>query len=944
MSSPEDESQLEQVVEEVAKPKKKPRACDHCRRKKSDGAEMPDHRCSRCTSQKIECTYEPTNNPSNFSYVHVLENRLQNMEKLFSMLHPNVPIPNNFNGTLEPASFQPLQESHPSSSAHSNSSEPGVTHAPTDPPHDDEREAQLSVLDSLKRLRIPDGLSVRYHGKSSHLMFLRSVIDLKQEYTGEQDPRSADATMRDSHGSSLQFQGAMNLPRIGPDGRPKYTHAGWAWSVHRKPRPPYRDFPPADLMERLIDAYFTHHNTFMPLLHRPTLEQGIRDGLHLREQGFGGVLLLVCANGSRWVDDPRLTTDGHETPGWKWFMQVEDTRWSFLERPRLEDLQTCVLMASCLGGSNCPQGSWNLVGMGLRMAQDVGVHRKKMYGSKPTVEDELWKRAFWGLVCMDRAVSFGLGRPCAIHDEDVDCDLLAEVDDEYWIHPDPELAFKQPEGKPSRVAFINCFIKLINVLTFALRTIYSTNKWKVNLGYVGPEWEQKIVAELDSALNKWVDAVPEHLRWDPDRSDPVFMNQSAALYANYYFIQICIHRPFIPSSRKHSRHPFPSLAICTNAARSCTHVINIQFERTGVPLLLNRNPLFSAALVLLLNVWGAKRSGLAIEAALNDLYMCVNSLKRLEAHTCSARRVREVLIALMSAGEFPMPGESQFTGTTRPNFGTIASVAFAKDAVQSGFANAQPAQSSSQNASSSSGGQTTSHQSADGMQGVSTLYSSTERLPNMVQPSYTTQTDDMFTEPTFTLPLYTQELGRLPFHHGFHSSQPFPDAAYGSQQQQLGAGSQAGAAHPAGMSMSPGPPADDYTVLMNTPSFPMHIASYRELLFALSMTTSSPGTHTPSAHTQMHSTNGEMGMPQPQTVPMTVAMEQNENSALQDMDVSMSMSAEDLAFADNMMEMWATAPISLEMDDWGPYLSSIVGADPDGFEPPTPPPGGYPSQ
>lgn len=78
------------------------------------------------------------------------------------------------------------------------------------------------------------------------------------------------------------------------------------------------------------------------------------------------------------------------------------------------------------------------------------------------------------------------------------------------------------------------------------------------------------------------------VRWDPHRTDTLFLSQSAVLYSHYYFLQICIHRPFIPSSRKASRLPFPSLAICTNAARSCTHVIDIQYQRTGVPLLLNR--------------------------------------------------------------------------------------------------------------------------------------------------------------------------------------------------------------------------------------------------------------------------------------------------------------------------------------------------------------------
>lgn len=39
---------------------------------------------------------------------------------------------------------------------------------------------------------------------------------------------------------------------------------------------------------------------------------------------------------------------------------------------------------------------------------------------------------------------------------------------------------------------------------------YAINKSKVLLGFVGSEWEQHIVAELDSALNKWIDSIPEH--------------------------------------------------------------------------------------------------------------------------------------------------------------------------------------------------------------------------------------------------------------------------------------------------------------------------------------------------------------------------------------------------------------------------------------------------
>ena len=36
-----------------------------------------------------------------------------------------------------------------------------------------------------------------------------------------------------------------------------------------------------------------------------------------------------------------------------------------------------------------------ILGHGIRIAQDMGVHRRTMYGPRLTVEDELKKRAFW---------------------------------------------------------------------------------------------------------------------------------------------------------------------------------------------------------------------------------------------------------------------------------------------------------------------------------------------------------------------------------------------------------------------------------------------------------------------------------------------------------------------------------------------------------------------
>ena len=91
-----------------------------------------------------------------------------------------------------------------------------------------------------------------------------------------------------------------------------------------------------------------------------------------------------------------------------------------------------------------------------------------------------------------------------------DVDYPVECDDEYW-KPNGDLgqAFQQPSGKPSVITPFVYELKLCEILAYTLRTLYATKKSKIRSGWSGSDWEQRIVAELDSSLNKWKDSLPE---------------------------------------------------------------------------------------------------------------------------------------------------------------------------------------------------------------------------------------------------------------------------------------------------------------------------------------------------------------------------------------------------------------------------------------------------
>ncbi|KIJ51520.1 hypothetical protein M422DRAFT_244680 [Sphaerobolus stellatus SS14] len=648
------------------------RACDTCRRKKIrcdfQNPHGPEGKCSNCAAYNYECTYVEAakkRGPPK-GYVESLENRLQRMETLLQRLCPDADFTQELGVVIDRETWwndrtHSKNSTSPSSTlppsnvqAKSRTSSPGGTAGKsrnarpsrggsggTFTDGSDDESVLPPLSEEVQRLTL-SSMDRRFHGKSSGLVLVQAAIDMKREYTGtevspKEDLWSDDYESRQSDVASF-------------------------------------DFPPPDLMEELIPLYFHHNNLYLPLLHRPTFERQYRDGVHEREVGFACVLLLVCAVASRFSKDPRvlqqdLGAPGDQgkpplqTAGWKYFDQVQMQRKSLTAPATLCDLQQYALAGIFLQGSEAPYASWVTVGIGLRVAQDVGAHRRRH--APASVENELWKRAFWVLVNLDRLSSAALGRPCAIHDEDFDLDPPLEVNDEYWEGPSPEECFKQPKDVATTTSFFNALIKLDQMLSFALRTIYSINKSKIILGYTDRNgWARDTVAELDTALNKWIDSVPQHLRWpiQDGRGQPVFFQQSSILYATYYYIQILVHRPFIPRPGKPAPLTYPSLAICTNAARSCSQVLEAYLTNKcdvgSAPFLMYYA--FTSGLVLLLNIWGMRRQGDAEgpERQMFDVHRCMRFLKVAQERWHLAGRLGDILCELASAGDFPLPQPS----------------------------------------------------------------------------------------------------------------------------------------------------------------------------------------------------------------------------------------------------------------------------------------------
>ncbi|KAJ6572270.1 hypothetical protein B0H19DRAFT_936890, partial [Mycena capillaripes] len=120
----------------------------------------------------------------------------------------------------------------------------------------------------------------RFYGKSSSIIFVKSVMDAKMEATGE------------------------NSDNIQSFQRPEFWHVR-TWELAADIFVPQL-FPEPQLMNTLIDIFFSEINILIPLLHEIQFRRDVAAGLHLYDQKFGALVLTVCALGAKYSNDPRV--------------------------------------------------------------------------------------------------------------------------------------------------------------------------------------------------------------------------------------------------------------------------------------------------------------------------------------------------------------------------------------------------------------------------------------------------------------------------------------------------------------------------------------------------------------------------------------------------------------------------------------------------------------
>lgn len=171
----------------------------------------------------------------------------------------------------------------------------------------------------------------------------------------------------------------------------------------------------------------------------------------------------------------------------------------------LESIEGMLLLVIFQLRSPMQQGLWSMVGLTMRHAVSLGLHRK-FNGN--AVVDQRRKRIFWTVYMLERSIARTLGRPMCISDRDIDVDLPANVSED--IDDDSEIlsALQINRGMTSMSAAIHIFrlarleSKIYSCVHRVDRPISEISMGKIaRLRQLIEEWRDQISSSVPYADN-----------------------------------------------------------------------------------------------------------------------------------------------------------------------------------------------------------------------------------------------------------------------------------------------------------------------------------------------------------------------------------------------------------------------------------------------------------
>jgi len=335
--------------------------------------------------------------------------------------------------------------------------------------------------------------------------------------------------------------------------------------------------PDSSTAGNYIDAYFIFANSVYPVVHKHTFincyhdlldsgtgrDVGKRMEHHKARPTFLALVNLVFAMGCQFstiIDPSRRSKLSDKFYQRSRSLLASD---SFLDNPTIEVVQILLLTTIYLQSTQHAGRCWNTLGAAIRAAQAIGLHLEQRHATcMRQLDRELGRRIWHSCVVLDKMQSMTFGRPAMLGKSKVESPQL--IDDKYLQNTSTDGSL-QPPGVESQLAFFTQCIKLFDILSDVLSTIYpyddddtaSQNPPRTRI--TGGSQQFQDIMRLSAELDRFENGIPHFLRPinspntdmsvandnEASRRTAIFSLQANVLNCRCLYIRLILLRPLL---------------------------------------------------------------------------------------------------------------------------------------------------------------------------------------------------------------------------------------------------------------------------------------------------------------------------------------------------------------------------------------------------------------
>ncbi|KAM5341196.1 hypothetical protein ACJ41O_015305 [Fusarium nematophilum] len=386
----------------------------------------------------------------------------------------------------------------------------------------------------------------------------------------------------------------------------------------------------------LVDVFFDRRWPQYPVLHRPTfMEQHfilLTTGQIGNKLSSFQVNMVLAIGASEMARSNCAASASHHS----FFQAAVRDLDNVLAAEDMDCIQCLLLL--CIFGSNEPQSVnlWYTVGLALRLAVGIDLHRRETLACRSLLEAEMCKRLFWSLYAMDRSISISLGRPLGIQDADITIPLPLLLSDDKLIGPSEQaIANICPDVKD--MSAFRHIIELRRINADIYKALHSAGDVNIESSNL-----DSIRTQVYTRLNAWLLSAPRYLA-------PTSMHQTSEWF------QIAYHQAVLNLHRPSHASPVSSadaIRLCADSSISLISCYNALYAKNKVIYTyVAIDSLFMAAVTMLYSIRAssALRHELTREVVESNIESCIGLLSKISHGRTVGERSTQIIRRLGNA-------------------------------------------------------------------------------------------------------------------------------------------------------------------------------------------------------------------------------------------------------------------------------------------------------